>query len=719
MRNLCRTLLASTAICLAAPVMAQDVPEETDAPAAEPGSDDFHSIYVTAAGVDRLDVVAGTSVVTGIELQRESSGQIGDILSEVPGVAPTGFAPGASRPVLRGLGGERVRVLTDGISSFDVSGNSADHAVSVDPLIAERIEVLRGPAVLLYGNQAIGGAVNVITKRIPPRVPDEAFHVDLLAGFDTVADARELGFSFDAPMGRNLAFHIDASWRETEDLEIPGFAASPSLRADLLADAAEEEEEGHFDEAAELREAANIRDVLPNSYTETWSAGTGLAWHSGENMLGASFDVYDTEYGIPGLPGIGHVHEEEEDHADEDHDEEEHADEEGEENVSIGLRRYRADLKGALDLGEGFFDSLQARAGYTDYTHTEFEGDEVGTVFGVEGYEGRLEFVQTRRGGWGGSIGAQYTHTDFAALGDEAYIPPNTTSNYAVFALQEYALAAFELEAGLRYEHADIDATTLGISRDYDTISGAVGGSYTVVDDFRIGANLSRAERAPTAQELFADGPHIATQQFEVGNDALGVESSLGAEAYLRGELGPVKINMSLYRNWFEDFIYLSARGEDEDGLPVFDYLQQDADQWGAEGQVTFDIISGQAFELLADLRGEYTRATLDDGSPVPRIPPLSLYGALEGRWDHFDVRGEVEWFDAQDRVGEFETPTDSFTMVNASVAWHPLEGSDNITFIASLDNIFDVEGRNAASFTRDFVPMPGRNFKLTARASF
>ena len=197
------------------------------------------------------------------------------------------------------------------------------------------------------------------------------------------------------------------------------------------------------------------------------------------------------------------------------------------------------------------------------------------------------------------------------------------------------------------------------------------------------------------------------------------MESSLGVEAYLRGELGPVKINMSLYRNWFEDFIYLSARGEDEDGLPVFDYLQQDADQWGAEGQVTFDLVSGREFELLADLRGEYTRATLDDGSPVPRIPPLSLYGALEGRWEHFDLRGEVEWFDAQNRVGAFETPTDSFTMVNASVAWHPLEGNDNITFVAQVDNIFDVEGRNAASFTRDFVPMPGRNFKLSARASF
>ena len=197
----------------------------------EPSNDDFHNvIYVSAAGMDRLDLVAGTSVITGIALQRESSGQVGDILASLPGVSASGFAPGASRPILRGFGGDRVRVLNDGIGTLDASGASDDHAVAADPLIAERIEVLRGPAVLLYGSQAIGGAVNVVTKRIPPRMLDEPIHIDAIAGFDTASNLREGGLSVDVPLGTYVAFHADASYRNTDDIEIPGFAASDLAR---------------------------------------------------------------------------------------------------------------------------------------------------------------------------------------------------------------------------------------------------------------------------------------------------------------------------------------------------------------------------------------------------------------------------------------------------------------------------------------------------------
>ncbi|GGD63467.1 TonB-dependent receptor [Erythrobacter arachoides] len=691
----------------------------------EPGSDDLHSIYVTAAGVDRLDIVAGSSVVTGVALQRESSGQIGEVLASLPGVSATSFAPGASRPVLRGFGGERVRVLSDGTGSLDASSTSADHAVAVDPLIADRVEVLRGPAVLLYGSQAIGGAVNVITKRIPPRLPDEAVHVDALAGMDTASDLREVGASIDAPIGGGFAVHVDGSHRVTNDLEIPGFVASPFLRADLLADADEEEEEGHLEEAAELREAANARGVLPNSFTEATSAGAGVAWFSGASNIGASFGYYDTTYGIPGLPGIGHVHHDEGEDVI-DGEEEDHGEEHGEENVSIGLRQYRADLRGELDLGSGFFDSVQTRLGWSDYTHTEFEGEETGTVFDVEGVEGRVELVQSRRalgaGGWRGSTGVQYSHVDFQALGEEAFVPPNVTESFAVFGLQEFDFDALEIEVGARYENTSIDAETFGlgdVSRDFGTFSAAVGAGYTLFDDFRVGLNASRTERAPSAQELFADGPHLATQQFEIGNPGLATESSWGGEAYLRGSVGPVQVNATLYRNWFDDFIYLSATGEEEDGLAVFAFLQQDADQWGFEAQATFPIIETGGFELLGDLRADYTRATLDSGEPVPRIPPLSLYGALEARLDHVDLRGEVEWHDEQDRVAPLEAPTDGYTMVNASIAWHPLEGNDNIVVMAQVNNILDEDARRAASFTKDFVPLAGRNFRLSVRTSF
>jgi iron complex outermembrane receptor protein len=716
--RLCLLSCAAAAALLPHSAWAQEEPDNEERASATPNSDDFHGeIVVTAPGLSRLDILAGTSVLDGIELQRNLDGQIGEVLAKLPGVSASGFAPGVSRPVLRGFGGERVRVLSDGVGAIDASSTSDDHAVTVDPLIAERVEVLRGPAVLLYGSQAIGGAVNVITKRIPPRVPEEPVHVDALAGFDTAKNLREGGLSLDIPLGGNVAFHVDGSYRNTDNLEIPGFVASDSLRAQLLELAEEEEEEGHLDEAEEFREGANTRGVLPNSWTETYSLGTGLAYFSGDSNIGASFDYYDTTYGIPGLPGVGHVH---------DHDEEgeDHEEEEGHEEgpVSIGMKRYRADLRGVLDLGDGLFDKVQTRWGYSDYTHTEFEGDEVGTVFDVQGVEGRVELVQSRRGNWQGSIGGQFSHTDFAAIGEEAFVPSNKIDSFAIFALQELDFDRLEVEFGGRYERTDIDAQdSIGVARDFDSFSGAVGASYALIEsgsELRAGINLSRAERAPSAQELFANGPHIATQQFEIGNTALDTERSWGVEGYLRGGIGPAQVSASVYRNWFDGFIFLSETGDEEDGLEVFEFLQQDANQFGVEAEVTVPLFESDGFSLLADLRGDYVRATLADGSPVPRIPPLSLLGALEGQFGHFDARAEVQWFDGQDRVSEHESPTDGFTFVNASVAWHPFEGNDNLTIMAQVENLFDVEGRRHASFTKDFVPLAGRNVKLSVKVS-
>lgn len=717
-----RKPLIACLLCAAAwplPALAQqaepdDALEGDDAEAPRSNADDLHNvIYVTAAGIDRLDTVAGTSVVSGIELQRESAGQIGDVLASLPGVTATGFAPGASRPVLRGFGGERVRVLTDGVGSLDASGASADHAVAVDPLIADRVEVLRGPAVLLYGSSAIGGAVNVITKRIPPRLPDEPIHVDGIAAVDTVSNLREGGLSLDAPLGGGFAFHIDGSYRNTDDIEIPGYAASPALRADLLAQADEEEEEGHLEAAQELRDGANTRDVLPNSWTEATSVGTGLAFFSGDSNIGVSFDYYDTSYGVPGLPGVGHVHEGEDDMA------MEMAEEEEEGPVSIGLKRYRVDLRGQLDLGDGFFDHVQTRWGWSDYTHTEFEGAETGTVFNVQGVEGRVELVQSRRGNWRGSMGGQYSHVDFEAIGAEAFVPPSITENFALFTLQELDFDAIELEAGGRFETTSVTEGIFNRDRSFDTFSASLGASYILFDDFRAGLNVSRAERAPSAQELFADGPHVATQQYEIGNDMLDTEGAWGMEGYLRGAIGAVQVNASVYRNWFDGFIFLSPDGTEEDGLDVYRFLQQDADQWGFESQISFPLLHTDRFTLLGDLRGDYTEATLANGDPVPRIPPLSLAGALELQTGHFDARAEVEWNDSQTRVAPLETPTDSFTHVNLSLAWHPFEGAENLTVLAQVDNVFDAEGRRHSSFTKEFVPLPGRNFKLSVRASF
>ena len=716
------TSLSLLAIAVAAPAAAQDPQDEAGAPEAaqEEVADDLHdrrmdsrgTIIVTAAGLRQFDLLAGTSVIEGATLDANLDGQLGEILTDVPGVTASGFAPGASRPILRGFSGERVKVLVDGIGAIDASNTSDDHAVSIDPLTAESIEVLRGPAVLLYGSQAIGGAVNVVDKRIPRRVPNEAVHIDAILRADTASDLREGGASVDIPLGGGFVSHFDGSYRETGDLSVPGFLLAPELRAELLAEADEEEEEGEFEEAAELREAANASGTLFNSATETWSANGGLAFFRDDSSLGVAFGVYDTFYGVPIRPGAGHHHGEEE-------GAEEELEEEGPETVSIGLRQYRADMRGDIALGDGLFERLRIRAGYSDYTHTEFEGTEVGTVFDVQGVEARAELVQNPNGRWRGSMGLQYYFRDFFAEGEEAYVAPNRTEQVSLFALQEYGDGPVQLEGAVRFEATSVDSVPLGVEREFDVFSGAIGLAYDGPQAFRAGVNLSRVGRAPSAEELFSNGPHIATQQFEIGDADLGVERAWGAEIFARGRIGDIDFSLAAFKNWFDDYIYLSETGEEEDELPVFVYLQQDATYQGIEGEVMWRFLDTGNLALTADLKGEYVEAELSDGSPVPRIPPLSLLGALEASTTALDLRGEVEWYAAQREVAAFETETEGFTFVNAIATWRPLRAQPSLSVILKAENIFDETGRRHASFTKDFVPLAGRNFSASVRFSY
>lgn len=718
-----RTLLVSASVIAAlpaTPLLAQDG-AEGPVPHVHDVHEDEDTIVITAGGLERLDMLAGTSVVEAGELQRNMNGQVGEVLAKLPGVSATGFAPGASRPVLRGFQGERVRVLVDGIGSIDASNTSADHAVTIDPLTAESIEVLRGPAVLLYGSSAIGGAVNVIDRRIPHSIPRDGLRFDGVVSGDTASDLREVGASLDVGIGRSFAWHVDGSFRDTDDLEIAGFALADDLRADLLADAAEEFEEGHDDEAEELLETANLTGFVPSSDSRALSLGTGLTWFGDLNSIGFSVSYYDTDYGVPILPGAHHHEEEGEDDHDDDHDDdhEEEGHEHGEEPVSIGLEQFRADLRGEFHLGEGFFHDLVTRWGYSDYTHTEFEGEEVGTVFEVEGVEGRVELIQKEQqlgsATLRGSFGGQFFHRDFVAIGAEAFVPPNSTEQFSLFTLQELRSGPFEAEMGARWENTSQQAEQPAISRSFDTLSGALGLSWSFDSGVRTGLNLSRAERAPAAEELFADGPHIATSQYELGDAGLDTEAAWGVEGYVRASLGGADLRLAVYRNWFDRFIYLSDSGLEEDELPLFQFLQQDADWFGIEAEANVPVWSAGQGVLVADMRGSYIRATLDDGSAVPRIPPLSLLGALEWQGQKVDLRGEVEWFDAQNRVSANETPTESFAHVNLSATFRPF-ADERVSVMLQADNIFDAEGRRHASYTKDFVPLAGRNFKLSVR---
>ena len=712
-------LLITTA-AIAVPGHAQEAPEAPEAepaeqaeeqPAAQPHHDGNPEIIVTAPFVGKLDILAGTSVLSGDELQREVRPQIGESLTSLPGVSATSFTPGASRPVLRGFQGERIRVLTDGIGSIDVSNTSADHAVTIDPLTAERVEVLRGPAVLLFGSQAIGGAVNVIDRRIPRSVPEGGVHGDVVALYGSAADERSLGGAIDVALGGGLVLHADGSLRKTDDLEVGGPVLSEPLRQELLEVAAEELAEGHEEEAAEAIEFANLRDVVPNSAVEQKSGGVGLALIRDRFDIGASVSLFDTSYGVPMRPGSAHHHEEEE-----EPEEESHA---HEAPVTIGLQQLRLDLRGEHRFDSGFLETARLRVGAADYEHTEFEGDEVGTVFMSDGVEGRLEFVQRERNGWSGASGVQYFRRTLDAIGAEAFVPPNKTSQLGLFTLQEFDLGSVALEAAGRYEHSKVSATSTGLDRNFNAFSAAVGASYEIDSRTRVGFNLSRSERAPSAEELFANGPHIATQAFEVGNPDLDKEKSLGGEAYVRVEKPGLTLSLTAFANWFDDFIYQVRTGEEQDGLPVFARQQQDATYYGIEGEASAGLFEAGGFRFVGDVVADYVRATVKGGGPVPRIPPLRILGGVEAQSDSLDGRLEAEWVADQERVAVQEYPTDGHTMVNASIAWRPWGRERETSLMLSANNIFDVEARRHASFTKDFVPMAGRDIRLSARFSF
>lgn len=712
-------LLATTVLALPAAAQTADHQERDRTSRSAVHGDANEEIVITAPYVANLDLLAGTSVVTGDELVRDIRGQIGDTLTSVPGVSATSFSPGASRPVLRGFQGERVRVLSDGLGTLDVSNTSTDHAVSIDPLTAERIEVLRGPAVLLFGSQAIGGAVNVIDRRIPRAVPEKGYHVDAIGTYGTAADERSGGAAVDLALTSQVVLHVDGSYRKTDDLRVGGYVLSPTLRAEQLAIAAEETEEGHLEEAAEATALANQRGRLPNSGTRTYTLGGGLSLINEGGSLGFSVGYYDTNYGVPARPGAGHHHEggEEEEGHDEEH-------------VTIGLHQWRADLRGEVNVNGGFLDKIRVRAGYSDYEHTEFEGDAVGTVFDSTGFEGRLELVQADRNGWRGVIGFQGFTRDFSAVGAEAFVPENVTDQYGLFTLQEVQLGALGLEGALRYERTNVrsnsvklgieeDAPVGRVSRGFDAFSGAIGLSYLVAPEIKVGVNASRAVRAPAAEELFSNGPHVATQAYEIGNPNFRTEKSWGGEIYARGAAGPVKFQLAGYANWFTDYIYETQTGLEIDELPVFQYRQADARYLGVEGEVSATLIRHGEFTLGGNVVADYVRATLDDGSPVPRIPPFRVLAGIDASLNGFGGRVEVEHVTRQSRIAAFETETPAFTLVNASITWHPFGEARETALILSANNIFDVEARRHASFTKDFVPLAGRDIRVAARISF
>jgi iron complex outermembrane receptor protein len=668
--------------------------EDSAAPEATgPHADHTQDIIVT--GFRRDPALAGTSVVSGAELARELRPTIGETLARQPGVSATSFGPNASRPVLRGFQGERVRVLTDGIGSLDASNTSVDHAVAINPLTAERIEVLRGPSALLFGSSAIGGVVNVIDARIPRRVPDEGVHVAGILTYGSAADERSANATIDVPLSAKLVIHADGNYSKTDDLRIGGFVLARELRAEAAAS-----------EDPEVRALAQLRDRLPNTAAETSDVALGVAYVDGDNNVGISVNRYDSLYGVPvrySLEPGAEV-----------------------EAPRIDIRQNRADARAEIDAGSGFVDAVRFRAGYSDYRHNELEeSGEIGTTFLTKGAEGRLEIVQAKKGGWGGGFGAQYFRRHLDVIGEEKFLPENRTSQVGLFALQNYETGPLRSEAGARYERqtvsaeADADLGNPALKRSFDAFSGSLGASYELAKGVRVGLNGSHTERAPSAEELYANGPHAGTQSFEIGNPDLRKERSWGLEATFNAEGDGYSFSASVFKSWFEDYIFERRTGDIEDDLPVFQITQADARYSGIELEGSARLARMGPVTFVVDAVADYVRATIEGAGPAPRIPPLRLMGGLEAQSARVQGRVEVEWTAEQDRLAEFETPTRGFTLVNASVQFKPLRNNPNTSITLAANNIFDVDARRHASFLKDVAPLAGRDIRLTARINF
>ncbi|MEJ0058600.1 MAG: TonB-dependent receptor [Terricaulis sp.] len=681
-----RAIIAVFAGILAAPGLA-----------AAQSSEEQEIIVTAPLEGSRIESLQGATSLSREDVIANLGGGIGDTLDAQPGVSTTFFGAGASRPIIRGLGEDRVRVLENGIGAIDASTASPDHAVTADGLDAQRIEVLRGAAALAYGGNAVGGVVNIIDESIPTHQPADAFAFDGLAAYSSGDEGRQASGNITADAGA-FVLHASAAARDTEDYAIPGFARSAAARA---ADPLPDETEGE----------------ATNSWTSyrAYSAGGSVVQDWG--FAGLAVKRTEDEYGLPpeapGEPG-GHIE----------------------------LQQTRVESRGDIAIDVGPFDRLDFGVQHADYEHTEFEGDGApGTKFTSNGWEGRVE-AHHRSGRLQGAIGIQAIDNDFAAEGDEAFITPTNTRDLGLFAVERWDAGAWGLEGGGRFERRQIDNEGGG-DLEIETASASAGIFLRPAAHWFVGGTLARTERAPTAIELFADGPHLATANYEVGDPTLSKEVALSTEISLRYSTDALSLEFNLFRVGFDDYVALVERGDvwwldegtetsgfapgetdpsipaDAEVLPVFAFTQQDATFSGGEISASARLFEAAGFTFRGTAALDLVRAEFDAGGHPPRIPPRTATFGLEAANARISGRVEVADVAEQTRVAAFETPTDGYTFVNANLAFRPFDDPGRLTLRLDARNLTDEEGRVHASFLKDELPLPGRSVRLTVATEF
>jgi iron complex outermembrane recepter protein len=637
-------------------------------------------ISATALRESALETAQPVAVLGGDDLIRLREPSLGETLAAQPGISATYFGPQASRPVIRGLGGERVQMYEDGGDALDVSALSNDHSVTIDPLLAERVEVVRGPATLLYGNGASGGLINVLTNRVPELASDDQISGAFELRGDSALSERAASGRVDGGTGP-FAWHADAHKSRTDDARIPGFALSRRFREEL-------EEAG-----------ANVNETrgrLPNTGGETYGGALGGSYVAERGLLGLGVSRYDTDYGIP--------------------------DTGGEEGVRIDMRQTRYDLKSELrDLGS-FIKSARLRATYNDYEHAEVEGSgEVGTLFQQKGSDTRLVFDHAPVAGWRGTFGVQYRDIDLNVTGEEALVPPSGTTNSGWFVFEERPFGELTFELGARLEHQHINVEREG-APNYrnNAVSGSAGVVWKFAPVYSLAVNLTSTQRHPTATELYADGPHIAAQRFEIGDATLDRERATTVDIGLRKTSGAWTGSLTAFRSDYARYIFAGFTGEfegdEEELLPIVQYRQADATFTGFEVELKMPVRETPLGALAPRLMADYVRAKLSDGGDLPQIPPVRLGGELVLARDQFSSGLSVMFYDSQDKVSENELPTDGYTMVDLDFAYRMPARHRSVLFFLRGQNLLDEDARRHTSPLKDVAPLPGRSVSAGVR---
>jgi len=667
-------VFARKKLCLSVAFVFTNVAIFSQASFAEETNIDLAPLAVTGnpLGVGSDELVVPVSVLNGRELSLHRESTLGETLNGIPGVSSTGFGPNVGRPIIRGLDADRVRIMQNGIGVLDASSLSFDHAVPLDPLVIEQIDVVRGPAALLYGGNAVGGVVNAIDHRIPQE-PLDGITGRAETRFGGADSTRNAAAVVDAGNGR-FAIHGDIYKRKSDDLDIPGFAVS---RRKNEADGTPRENRGK----------------LVNSSADADGGAIGASLTFDNGYAGLSYSGFDSNYGTV-----------------------------AEEAVRIDMKSHRWDLASEFkDLGN-IINRIKFRLTDTDYEHVELEDGEVGTTFKNKGVEGSFEAGHGKIGNLDGVLGFQFGNTNFEALGEEAFVPSVNTQTKALYLYEELPIDKHKITFGGRLGHTSVDSKDspsfgAGQNNSFNPNSYALGGLYALSQNWSLTSNLSHNERAPSYFELYANGAHIATGQFEVGDNDFDKERSNGIDAQLRWKDSKNSLSIGAYYTRFSNFIGLFETGDIEpvSGLPEAIFRAVPAVFKGIEAESKLNVADN--VDLL--LRGDYVSAKeRRTGDYLPRISPLRLGAGLQYQLGSFSARLDVLHAFKQDRTADNELDTDDYTNMTALVTYK-LPTKLNVELFAKASNLLNEDIREHTSILKDISPAGERSLLIGLRGDF